>query len=87
MVAFIDHRFDCCDLARCGVIHYGTDKATGVMWAEWNWAHISILKAAGSVKSNIELLYSTSDFRVVVQNHIQQGTVDFNLRAVVIDKA
>ena len=36
---------------------------------------------------HIELLYSTSDFRLVVQNHVQQGTVDFNLAAVVIDKA
>jgi hypothetical protein len=35
----------------------------------------------------IELLYSTSDFWLVVQNRIQQGIVDFNLLAIVINKA
>jgi hypothetical protein len=35
----------------------------------------------------IELLYSTSDFWLVVQNHVQQGAVDFNLLVVVFDKA
>jgi hypothetical protein len=28
-----------------------------------------------------------SNLRLIVQNHVQQGTVDFNLAAVVIDKA
>src|SRR5471030_1996032 len=49
-----------------------------------NWAHTSILKAASSES---KLLYSTTDFWLVVQYHVQQGTVDFNLLAVVIDKA